>query len=184
MAKLPDTQPFGPLILGQEQCFWYAHIHLLLQETKDQTLAQITKRAVASVFHCVSCHVVGCTKIMNCCCLCLRQSDLCIAFVNLKPLVPGHVLVVPRRVVPRYSGLTPEEAKDLWEGVLAVQRILAKARRERPAGAAATGPGECAARAPSHGPEYEHELEFTIGMQDGPIAGQSVPHVHVHILPS
>ena len=88
-----------------------------------------------------------------------RQSELSIAFVNLKPLVPGHVLVVPRRVVPRYAGLTPEEAADLWQGVLAVRTIVAKQQQDL-------------------------ELEFTIGMQDGPIAGQSVPHVHVHILPS
>ena len=91
-----------------------------------------------------------------------RQSDLSIAFVNIKPLVPGHVLVVPRRVVPKYSGLTVEEATDLWGGVLAVQAILAKALAKEP--------GE--------------DRDFAIGMQDGPIAGQSVPHVHVHILPS
>jgi hypothetical protein len=94
-----------------------------------------------------------------CFCAWRRQSELSIAFVNLKPLVPGHVLVVPRRVVPRYAGLTPEEAADLWQGVLAVRTIVAKQQQDL-------------------------ELGFTIGMQDGPIAGQSVPHVHVHILPS
>ncbi len=88
-----------------------------------------------------------------------RQSELCIAFVNLKPLVPGHVLVVPRRPVPRYASLTADEAADLWRGVLAVRTIVAKQQQNT-------------------------DLEFTIGMQDGPIAGQSVPHVHVHILPT
>ena len=45
---------------------------------------------------------------------------------------------------------------DLWQGVLAVESMLGKVMN---AGA------------------------FDIGMQDGPVAGQSVPHVHVHILP-
>ena len=44
-----------------------------------------------------------------------RASALSVAFVNLKPLVPGHVLVTPRRIVPRYDGLTREEALDLWQ---------------------------------------------------------------------
>lgn len=100
-----------------------------------------------------------------------RQSEFCIAFVNLKPLVPGHVLVVPRRVVPRYSGLSPEEAADLWQGVLVVRTIIAKAQLGHDQSAASVA-------------KADQEWDFTIGMQDGPIAGQSVPHVHVHILPS
>jgi bis(5'-adenosyl)-triphosphatase len=36
-------------------------------------------------------------------------SKTCAALVNLKPLVPGHSLVIPRRVVPRYVDLSPEE---------------------------------------------------------------------------
>jgi bis(5'-adenosyl)-triphosphatase len=96
--------------------------------------------------------------------------------VNLKPLVPGHVLVVPRRVVPRYEGLTAEEGLDLWAGVLAVQGILTKAlllqqqEQEQEQEQQQQGGGGGG-------------VEFDIGMQDGPIAGQSVPHVHVHILP-
>jgi HIT domain len=36
-------------------------------------------------------------------------SNLCAALVNLKPIVPGHSLVIPLRVVPRYVDLSPEE---------------------------------------------------------------------------
>lgn len=36
-------------------------------------------------------------------------SGLSVAFVNLKPLVPGHVLVVPSRVVPRMAELSKED---------------------------------------------------------------------------
>ena len=37
------------------------------------------------------------------------QSVHSVAFVNLKPIVPGHVLVVPKRSVPRDNELTDEE---------------------------------------------------------------------------
>ncbi|CAE7059062.1 unnamed protein product [Rhizoctonia solani] len=69
------------------------------------------------------------------------QSKLSFGVVNLKPIVPGHVLVVPNRVVPRLSDLTPEEIADVFS---TVQRV---------------------------------------GNVDGAAAGQTVPHVHVHILP-
>jgi bis(5'-adenosyl)-triphosphatase len=31
------------------------------------------------------------------------------ALVNLKPILPGHSLVIPRRVVPRYADLSVDE---------------------------------------------------------------------------
>lgn len=42
------------------------------------------------------------------------ESDLSYAFVNLKPVVPGHVLVSSKRVVPRFLDLSDEESTDLW----------------------------------------------------------------------
>lgn len=41
-------------------------------------------------------------------------SALSFAFVNLKPLVPGHVLVSPKRVAKRFADLSAEEVADLW----------------------------------------------------------------------
>ncbi|GAX76144.1 hypothetical protein CEUSTIGMA_g3588.t1 [Chlamydomonas eustigma] len=78
------------------------------------------------------------------------------AFVNLKPVVPGHVLVSPKRVVQRFKDLSPEEVVDLW---LLAQRV---------------------------GSTIEpHFLatSLTYAIQDGPMAGQTVPHVHIHVLP-
>jgi bis(5'-adenosyl)-triphosphatase len=37
------------------------------------------------------------------------STKLCAAMVNLKPILPGHSLVIPRRVVPRYGDLSTEE---------------------------------------------------------------------------
>jgi bis(5'-adenosyl)-triphosphatase len=86
----------------------------------------------------------------------LSPSGLTVAIVNLRPLTPGHVLVLARRCVPRLEDLTADEFADLWVSVREVQGAL---RKEY----GATG--------------------FNIGVQDGEGAGQSVPHVHVHILP-
>lgn len=41
-------------------------------------------------------------------------TPLSFAFVNLKPIVPGHVLISPVRVVERFAELTAEEVADLW----------------------------------------------------------------------
>ena len=73
-----------------------------------------------------------------------------IAFVNLRPIVPGHVLIIPGDHICAYmSELTQAEYVDLWQAVLVVQSIL----REHYA---------CTA--------------FNVGVQDGRAAGQSVPH--------
>lgn len=76
--------------------------------------------------------------------------------VNLKPILPGHVLVSPRRVVPRVTDLTPAETSDLFLTVRRVGRMV-----ERVYGA----------------------TSLNIAIQDGAHAGQSVPHVHAHIIP-
>jgi diadenosine tetraphosphate (Ap4A) HIT family hydrolase len=78
------------------------------------------------------------------------------AFVNLKPVVPGHVLVSPHRVVPRLAGLRSEEVADLFALATRVSCVV-----EAHYGAGST----------------------TLAVQDGPLAGQTVPHVHVHVLP-
>ncbi|KAL4789212.1 HIT-like domain-containing protein [Aspergillus venezuelensis] len=85
-----------------------------------------------------------------------HQTPLSIALVNLKPILPGHVLISPRRVVPRVSQLTPPETADLFLTVRRVGRMI-----ERVYGA----------------------TSLNIAIQDGAEAGQSVPHVHAHIIP-
>ncbi|CAG8380417.1 unnamed protein product [Penicillium salamii] len=83
-------------------------------------------------------------------------TPLSFALVNLKPILPGHVLVSPRRVVPRVTDLTPAETSDLFLTVRRVGRMV-----ERVYGASS----------------------LNIAVQDGVHAGQSVPHVHAHIIP-
>lgn len=85
-----------------------------------------------------------------------HTTSLSFALVNLKPLRPGHVLVCPRRVVPRLHDLSAAETTDLFATVQRVARTVARMYR-------ADG--------------------LNVAVQDGAAAGQSVPHVHVHVIP-
>ncbi|KAL8855060.1 MAG: hypothetical protein Q9221_000257 [Calogaya cf. arnoldii] len=78
------------------------------------------------------------------------------ALVNIKPLLPGHVLVSPLRAARRLSDLDHAEVTDLF---LTVQQVGTMV--ERVYGASS----------------------LNIAIQDGPAAGQSVPHLHTHIIP-
>ncbi|XP_047154776.1 bifunctional bis(5'-adenosyl)-triphosphatase/adenylylsulfatase FHIT isoform X2 [Vigna umbellata] len=42
------------------------------------------------------------------------STHLSYAMVNLRPLLPGHVLVCPKREVKRFVDLTGDETSDLW----------------------------------------------------------------------
>ena len=50
-------------------------------------------------------------------------SKLSAALVNLKPILPGHSLVIPRRNVPRYTDLSSEEVADLFLREAAIEGL-------------------------------------------------------------
>ncbi|PKS09239.1 hypothetical protein jhhlp_003853 [Lomentospora prolificans] len=94
------------------------------------------------------------------------------ALVNLKPLLPGHVLVCPLTRHKRLTDLTTPEITDLFTTVQLVQRLLARHYfRPTPTATGTTIPAP---------PE---EGSFNIAVQDGTEAGQTVSHVHVHVIP-
>ncbi|XP_023211076.1 nitrilase and fragile histidine triad fusion protein NitFhit-like [Centruroides sculpturatus] len=84
------------------------------------------------------------------------KTDLSIAFVNKKPVLPGHVLVASRRCVERFGDLSPLEVADLFSCVQKVQKVVEKKHNSN---------------------------SSTITIQDGSDAGQTIKHVHIHILP-
>jgi hypothetical protein len=43
------------------------------------------------------------------------ETSLSFAFVNIKPVVPGHVLVVPKRIVEKFEEMTTEEITDVMK---------------------------------------------------------------------
>lgn len=85
------------------------------------------------------------------------KSKYTYALVNLKPLVPGHVLVVPLRPsVLRFGDLTPQESQDYMNSLQLIQKFIYKV--------------------------YNAD-SLNIAIQDGPESGQSVPHLHTHLIP-
>jgi bis(5'-adenosyl)-triphosphatase len=102
------------------------------------------------------------------------RSKYATAFVNLRPIVPGHVLVMSNRCVPRLGELNDEEYVDVWTTVRRVQEILQLQMQQQQR--------DIDARIDPNQPQ-ESLISFNVAIQDGVAAGQSVPHVHVHILP-
>ena len=83
-------------------------------------------------------------------------TPLSLASVNLSPVVAGHALVLTRRVVARVADMTAAEVSDCFLLAQQVGRMLTVRL-----GASS----------------------LTFAVQDGLEAGQSVPHVHVHVMP-
>jgi len=79
-----------------------------------------------------------------------------VAIVDSYPVTEGHTLVVPLRHVASVFDLPAAEQAALWALVGRVRTALQE--RFQPAG-------------------------FNIGLNDGPAAGQTIGHAHIHVIP-
>ena len=86
----------------------------------------------------------------------LLTTDLSICFYDKYPVSRGHLLVVPKRHVPDYFELGEGEKNDLWKLVEQAKTYLEE--KFNPDG-------------------------FNIGFNSGTAAGQTIFHVHIHIIP-
>ena len=86
----------------------------------------------------------------------LKRGELCLAIADGYPVSPGHTLVVPKRHVASFFETTAEERGELLS-------LLDWCR------------GELIGR---HNPGG-----FNIGINDGKAAGQTVMHLHIHLIP-
>jgi len=87
----------------------------------------------------------------------VHRDDLCAALMDIQPVNPGHVLVVPLRHAPSLADLNPQEGSRMF---LVAQRVAAALRRS---GLKCDG------------------VNFFLA--DGAAAGQEVFHAHLHVLP-
>ncbi len=79
-----------------------------------------------------------------------------LAFHDVNPQAPVHVLIVPRQVIPRIGAASPGDAELLGKLLLAAAEIA------RTLGIADSG--------------------YRVVINNGRDAGETVPHLHVHLL--
>jgi histidine triad (HIT) family protein len=87
----------------------------------------------------------------------VHRDDLCAALMDIQPVNPGHVLVVPHRHAPSLADLNQEEGARMF---LVAQRVAAALRKS---GLRCDG------------------VNFFLA--DGAAAGQEIFHTHLHVLP-
>ena len=84
------------------------------------------------------------------------QDDQCVAFRDIDPKAPIHILIVPRRAIPRMAAAAPEDE------ALIGHLLVTAAQVARQEGIADSG--------------------FRLVINNGPDGGETVPHLHVHLL--
>ena len=84
------------------------------------------------------------------------ESEYVYARFDKFPVSEGHAMVITKRHVPSYFEASKSEKSDIWQSVDRLKKILEE----------------------SFKPDA-----FNIGVNVGEAAGQTVPHLHVHVIP-
>lgn len=86
----------------------------------------------------------------------LAEDDLTVVYKDGFPVSPGHTVVIPRRHFATLFEATEAEQTALLKALAECKRILDE--RHKPDG-------------------------YNIGINHGLAGGQSVPHLHIHVIP-
>ena len=84
------------------------------------------------------------------------EDDLVVAFEDVRPQAPVHVLIVPRKPIPRIAEAKPEDQLVIGHLLLKAAEVASKL------GLTQSG--------------------YRLVFNNGPDAGEAVPHLHCHIL--
>ena len=86
----------------------------------------------------------------------IDSNDLALVIRDGYPVSPGHTLVIPKRHIGSWFETTPEEQSAMLNLLERAKVVL----------------------------ETEFKPDgYNIGINDGPTAGQTVPHLHMHLIP-
>ena len=85
----------------------------------------------------------------------LHEDELCVAISDVNPQAPMHLLVIPRKPMPRLCDATPEDQALLGHLMLVANKV-----------AADSGYGDA----------------FRLVVNNGAASGQSVFHLHLHVI--
>jgi histidine triad (HIT) family protein len=84
------------------------------------------------------------------------EDDLVLAIRDINPQAPTHVLIFPKKVIPRIAEAGPEDHKVLGPILLKAAEVADKLGLKKGG--------------------------YRLVINNGPDAGEAVPHLHVHIL--
>jgi histidine triad (HIT) family protein len=88
----------------------------------------------------------------------VHEDDLCLAFHDISPQAPTHILVIPKKVIPRVGEAVQEDRDVLGHLLLTAGRIATDL------GVNSTDEG------------------FRLVINNGKNGGEAVPHLHIHVL--
>lgn len=85
----------------------------------------------------------------------IYEDDRCLAIEDVNPQAPVHILVIPRKEIPSLADLTEGDAALAGHMLMVIQKLAA-----------------------------QHNLAsgYRVVVNCGPDAGQTVPHLHFHLL--
>ena len=86
----------------------------------------------------------------------VHEDDHCLAFRDISPQAPVHILVVPKKPIPRVAAACSDDATLLGKLLLAASAIAAQQ------GIADSG--------------------FRLVINNGRDGGETVPHLHIHLM--
>ncbi len=84
------------------------------------------------------------------------EDDLVVAFRDIKPVAPVHVLIIPKKPIPRLAQAAPADQAVLGHLLLKAAEVAGRL------GLSETG--------------------YRVVINNGPNAGEAVPHLHLHIV--
>jgi len=86
----------------------------------------------------------------------VAENERAFAFLNKMPILPGHTLICPKQPMALSEELTPE----IWSDILKLKELVCTKLKKT-----------------------LHAKGFNFAWNQGLIAGQTVPHFHLHVVP-
>lgn len=85
----------------------------------------------------------------------VHEDDLCLAIRDIQPQAPVHILIFPKQPIVRLAEAAPADQALLGHLLLTAQSVARK---------------------------LNLDAGFRVVINNGPHGGESVPHLHVHLL--
>lgn len=86
----------------------------------------------------------------------MAEDDRVLAFLDIKPVNPGHTLIIPKK---HYSTIEEISEEDLTAVILMLKKVAKKIK------------------------DNLNYSGYNINLNNDPVAGQEIPHLHFHVIP-